>query len=295
MPSVYSIPFNKWVRPASTISNPITVDRQEPFSYNLEIMSIEEESQAGLPRFMVTHEVLGPEGISPKRLDRRFPKPEPKIATVEYLHELGCPEDLIPLVRELSTPWKVQKYIDEHLTYDHSDATRGFVDVARTGKAHCFEGAMFAYTALWLHGWKPKIVLFQADNKYGEDHNIVVYRYNDRLGSVAMSSWQTLKDRPPIFTSLRDLVGFGYWREYTSEIPGYENVYNLVGYTDPIDPVKKFESPDWLFREGPDALLPIFESYAGGEMCTNLFTGKRYPYPDEVINVEPTMTDPEAR
>jgi hypothetical protein len=238
---------------------------------------------------MVTDEVFEPIGTfrnNLRTLDNMFPKPEPRTASVEFLQKLGCPEDLIPLAQQLNDPWKVQEYTNSNLKYDHSVDTRGFVGVARTGLAHCFEGAMFCYTALWVNGWEPRVVLLQADNKYGEDHNIVVYRHNNHLGAIAMSSWQTLKDRPPVFTSLRDLIGFGYWFAYTSElVPKYTGVYNLVGYTDPINLVEKFKDTKWMFREGTSAEDSIFRQYVKGEKCTNLFTGKRYFYQDDDLEL----------
>lgn len=242
-----------------------------------------------LPRYMVTHHILHDEPVERAvSLEMSFPEPKPKVASEKQLQKLGCPEDLISLARELKDPWKVQDYINSHFTYDHSDDTRGFVGVARDNLAHCFEGAIFAYTALWFHGWDPKVVLLQADNNYGEDHNIVVYRYKNRLGSVAMSNWQTLKSRPPVFSNLRDLVGFGYWNEYTSELPGYDGVHNLVGFTDPINLVEKFGNTSWMFKEGREATLPIFENFVRGATCTNLFTGERYKYVDEEFKNDPT-------
>jgi len=227
-------------------------------------MSIESvESHIELPELMVTPEAID-SGISCEDLvvmDRLFPRSEPCMPTIDYLQRLGCPGDLIPLVQQLDTPQKIQEYVDSHLVYDHSDDTRGLVGVFRDGKAHCFEGALFIDTLLEVHKRGPKVVLLQAGggkrNIYGEDHNIVVYRYKDRLGSVAMSSWPTLKDRPPVFHSLRDLVAIGYWNAYTSEVPGYEKVHNLIGFTDPIDLVKKFGT-NWMFRDGPHAEARIF-------------------------------------
>jgi hypothetical protein len=61
----------------------------------------------------------------------------------------------------------------------------------------------------------------------------------------------------------------------------------LVGYTDPIDLVKKF-GRGWFFREGNDAELPIFERYARGAVCTHLFTGERYKYHDEEFINDPS-------
>ena len=251
-------------------------------------MNNEHNPHFHIPRFHVAHQAFEEADTAFARenlaeLDQEFPRPELREPSTQYLRTLGCPEKYIPLIKQLNTPWEIQAYIDQHFKYDHSNATRGFVGILETkeNSAHCFEGAMFAYTLLWLHGWKPGIVLLQAgDNKYGEDHNIVPYRYGNRLGAIAMSAWETLKGKPPVYPSLRDLVLGGYYFPFTSELEPYQGVWNLVGYSDKIDLVEKFGT-DWMFRAGEKALQDIYDYYARDLMCTHLFNGSRYRYIDE--------------
>ena len=256
-------------------------------------MTNEHNSQIHIPRFHVAHQAFEEADTAFARaslaeLDKEFPQPEACEPSVQFLHTLGCPDKYIPLVQQLDTPWQVQTYINQHFKYDHSNATRGLVGILETkgNLAHCFEGAMFAYTLLWLHGWKPSIVLLQAgDNKYGEDHNIVPYRYGNRLGAVAMSAWETLKGKPPVYPSLRDLVLGGYYFPFTSELDPYKGVWDLVGYSDKIDLVAKFGT-GWMFRDGQNALRDIYDYYARDLMCTHLFNGSRYRYIDEKPGVD---------
>ncbi len=217
-------------------------------------------------------------------LDEWFPMPDIREPSEAYLRKLGCPPDLFDFIKYLSTPERVQAYIDSNVTYNDGFEMQGFVGVARTKKAHCFEGTVFAYTALHVWGYQPRIVMLVADNDYGEDHNIVVFRRGTRLGALAMSNWETLKWRPPVFPTLRDLVLGGYWHAYTSEEPQFSGTWNLIGFSDPIDLVAKFGGYDWMFNEGPSALWLVFQKYADDLICTHLFNGSRFPYPPEDLS-----------
>jgi len=251
-------------------------------------MPNEHNSHIHIPRFHVAHQALEEADTAFSRanvaeLDKHFPRPDVREPGVQFLRASRCPEKYISLVKQLNTPWEIQEYIDQHFTYDHSNTTRGLIGILETkgNPAHCFEGAIFAYTLLWLHRWQPAIVLLQAgDNKYGEDHNIVVYRYKNRLGAVAMSAWDTLKGKPPAYPSLRDLVLGGYYFPFTSELDPYKGVWDLIGYSDPIDLQKKF-GLEWMFRKGENALQDIYDYYARDLMCTHIFNGSRYPYIDD--------------
>ncbi len=266
-------------------------------------MAVEDgSSYVHIPRFHVARQALVKADTDFSRaniaqLDEMFPKPEPRVPSVRFLRDLGCPEKYISLVKQLNTPWEIQDYINTYFTYNQSDTTRSVVGILETKRkpAHCFEGAMFAYALLWVHGWKPGVVLLQAgDNKYGEDHNIVPYRYGDRLGAVAMSAWDSLKAKPPIYPSLRDLVFAGYHFPFTSELDQFPGVWNLIGFSDKRDLVDMFGT-DWMFREGNDALQEIYHNYAKNLMCTHLFNGSRYPYIDEQPDARVVSGDGKSR
>lgn len=210
---------------------------------------------------------------------------------------IGCPQKLLPLINRLDTPLAIQFYVDTHLTYSHANHTRSIIDVVKDESADCFEGAVFCYTLLLIHGYHPRIVLMQADNAFGQDHNIVAYREDNRLGSIAMSEWKTLKSRPPIYSSLGDLIA-SYWDDFTSELPENQgkDIHNLNGYSDPINPMDKFPNfaQDFMFKPGQDALKSIYDHYAEDLMCTHLFTNERYLYPDEDQKL-PSLDTPHAR
>jgi hypothetical protein len=100
-------------------------------------MAVEHGSQIHIPRFHVAHQALEEADTAFSRgciarLDRMFPRPDVREPSARFLRTLGCPDKYIPLVEQLNTPWKIQEYINQHFTYDHSNATRGFVGILET-------------------------------------------------------------------------------------------------------------------------------------------------------------------
>ncbi len=196
------------------------------------------------------------------------------------LEKLGCPASLSTLCQRLNTPSTIQQYMVEHFIYNNSDTNSGFLTIIQHMSADCFEGgAGFAFPLLYLHGYYPKIVMIQADNRIDVDHTLVVYRKNNFIGSIAWSSYKTLMDRPPIFSSLRDLI-MTYFPHYTCELPQYKGHYTVIGYSDPIDLVNKF-GREWFFTSGSRALQHIYDNFTEHVYCTSLFGNKRYLYPPE--------------
>jgi len=122
------------------------------------------------------------------------------------------------IINLLSTPEKVQDYIDKNLRYnfeEDGETNRSFRRVLRDGKAHCLEGAIFAATVLYYHNNPPLVVCMEAKDM---DHNIAIYKRNGKWGSVAQSRDENLKGRPPKYRRIRDLV--------MSYYPYYWNSYN---------------------------------------------------------------------
>lgn len=198
------------------------------------------------------------------------------ITSPERLLGLGLPKKLLPLLKRLNTPQKIQEYL-RALHYNHEETHRSFVGVASTLEADCFEGATFAYILLYLHGYDPKVVMIQAENDV--DHLVVTYKQNDSFGAVAMSRDHELTDRPPIFNTLHNLI-MSYYPYYTSIYPEYAGQLTMVGFSDPVDLVVRF-GVRWFFLNGDNALKYLYSRVAENVMCTHIFTGKRYLYPPE--------------
>jgi hypothetical protein len=221
----------------------------------------------------------------------------------DELQELGCPPRLIKLIRQLDRPENIQVFVGGHLHYDHANKTGGLPEIIRSGQADCFRGALFIYTVAYFHGDNPRWCLLQAGtNNRDQDHNIIAYCEVDRFseqhrwGALAMSSWNTLMYRPPVFSDLVEL-GRSYHEPYLSEYPKYHNEHTLVGISDPIDMVKLFDQKygrGWFFRQvfqsGEDAARLIFDHYTDGLWCTRLVDRARYRYPgrpgDDIVPVK---------
>ena len=224
-------------------------------------------------------------GPTPKELSNRLPPSRPHEPDEHFLKGLGCPPRYLNLFRKLNTPTKIQQYINDYLKYsdDYIDA---FIGVVQSKQANCFSGSVgFALPLLWFHGYEPRLIMMVADNDRDENHNVVAYRDCETglIGSIGMSSWDTLKARPPAFSTIHDLM-MGYWQAYTSAYRKYAGQHTLIGYTDPVDIAARY-GWEWLFEPGrdPKGIRHIYNTYAIGLMCTALFDpSERFIYPEAV-------------
>src|SRR5206468_8116510 len=92
------------------------------------------------------------------------------------------------LLRKLSTPEKIQKYLDD-LPYNKEREGETCYSprlVIRHNTAHCFEGALLAAAALRFTGRPPLILDLEAVRDV--DHVIAVYRTNGCWGAVGKSN-----------------------------------------------------------------------------------------------------------
>ncbi len=200
----------------------------------------------------------------------------------KLLLEMGFPEKLIPFINRLNTPEKIQEYLKKELVYNEKEIFQSLIDIAETKIADCFEGGVgFAYPLMYLHGYNPKVVMIHADNQIDVDHTLVAYRLGDKIGTIAKSNYPLLMDRPPEFSSLRDLI-LTYYPHYVCEIKEHEyhGMYTVIGYSDPIDLVKKFGT-EWFFARGENALKNLYDHFTDDVMCTRMFSNYRFPYPPE--------------
>ena len=129
--------------------------------------------------------------------------------------------------------------------------------VLRTGMAHCFEGAMFAYAVNFLHGHEPRLLMLEASQD--ADHNLVVCRdpRTGLWGANAQSRYPGLVGRPAEYPSLRALAD-SYVPFYFSDRTLDPTDLTLVGYSEPIDLTAKFGTA-WMGSEAP--LWDIYYTY----------------------------------
>src|SRR5262245_57302846 len=109
------------------------------------------------------------------------------------MHDLN--KDELRLLRKLSTPEKIQKYLDD-LPYNKEKDGETCLSprlVMRYNTAHCFEGALFAAAALRVGGRPPLILDLEAVRD--DDHVIAVYRTNRHWGAIGKSNYSGLRYR----------------------------------------------------------------------------------------------------
>jgi hypothetical protein len=107
---------------------------------------------------------------------------------------------MLPIFNE---PKGVQDYLDA-LAYNITDRVLNPHDVVRERMAHCMDGAVFAATALSYIGHRPLLVDLRAVDD--DDHVIAVFREEGLWGAVAKSNTTSLRFRPPVYRSIRELA-----------------------------------------------------------------------------------------
>ncbi len=163
----------------------------------------------------------------------------------------GLTRSEVGLLRRLSTPDKVQRYLDA-LTYNvekDGDTVRSPRRVIRDRTAHCAEGAFFAAAAFRLSGRPPLLVDLEADND--DDHVLAVYRDRGLWGSVATSKFSGLRFRGPVYRTVRELV-MSYFEDYFN----WDGDRTLRAYSRPLS-LARFDRINWMTAE--DDLWPVVE------------------------------------
>jgi hypothetical protein len=147
------------------------------------------------------------------------------------------------LLRGLSTPWKIQKYLDA-LPYNkepNGDTCRSPRRTIRDRTAHCFEAALLAAAALRANG-KPPLIL-DLESVRDDDHVIAVFRVDGHWGAMAKSNYSGLRFREPVYRTLRELV-MSYFEHYYN----LKGEKTLRGFSRPVN-LCRFDGMDWMTSE----------------------------------------------
>lgn len=135
------------------------------------------------------------------------------------------------ILQTCDSPEKVQDFINAGINYSFEEdgvaRLRSFRRVVRDKLAHCFEGAITIATILAHHRYLPRILCMEARDI---DHMIFPYTQHGKLGAVAQSRDENLKWRPPLFSTVRDLV-MSYHPYYWNSRTGDRNDLTLRGYS----------------------------------------------------------------
>jgi hypothetical protein len=141
------------------------------------------------------------------------------------------------LFERLSSPIRIQHYLNS-LAYDPDYGARSPRWVIKEGKAHCFEGALFAAAALRQLGYRPLLVDIRSWND--DDHVLAVFKERGHWGCVAKSNYTVLRFREPVYRSIRELV-VSYFDVYFNPI----GQKTMRGYSLPLD-LSQFDKRHWM-------------------------------------------------
>lgn len=144
------------------------------------------------------------------------------------------------LLAELNSPAKIQNFLDSKITYDPYREDRCVSEVIKDRSAECFNGALFALGCLLYHGYKASLIELLARDD--EEHILCVYEVGGRYGSIAQSKFLGLKNRNPMYISLRDLVA-----SYIEFYFAFDGHYSLLSYTNFL-PLAKYKNRWWFDR-----------------------------------------------
>lgn len=153
------------------------------------------------------------------------------------------------MLRRLKNPIGIQRLLDS-FRYHEADTAWSPRRVLRERTAHCCEGAMFAAAALRAIGHKPLILDLEGERD--SDHVIAVYRQHGCWGAIAKSHFTGLRDRMPIYKTLRELA-LSYFEDY----------FNMLGhrtlrtYSRPVN-LSRFDHRHWMTSEKPIWFIPLY-------------------------------------
>lgn len=119
----------------------------------------------------------------------------------------------LKILKKLSTPIKIQNFLDATpLNWEKSGETyMSPRRVLRAKKMHCFEGALLAAAALWLHGEPPLLLDLRAEGD--DDHVVALYKRNGYWGAISKTNHASVRFRDPIYKTIRELA-LSYFHEY---------------------------------------------------------------------------------
>ena len=147
------------------------------------------------------------------------------------------------ILGRLKTPQKVQLFLDEEVAYNkepRGETCGSLRRVLRERVAHCFEGALFAASALRFHGRPPLVLQMRAERD--DDHVLALFRERPGAGAwgaVAKSNYAGLRFRAPVYRSLRELA-MSYFEQYYN----LRAFKSLRSYCRPVD-LSRFDARGW--------------------------------------------------
>lgn len=165
-----------------------------------------------------------------------------RVRTARIDH-LGLEKSEFAVLRRLSTPEKIQKYlleIDQNFELD-GDSCASVRHVLRHRRAHCIEGAFLAAAALWVHGEPPLLLDLRAVRD--SDHVVTLFRRKRHWGCISKTNGPDLRWRDPVYRSLRELA-LSFLHEYSNRT----DHKTLREYSVPYD-LRRADPKQWVTGE----------------------------------------------
>jgi hypothetical protein len=156
------------------------------------------------------------------------------------------------LLKKLDTPAKIQDFLGR-LEFNLEEKGETYQSVKRTltsRRAHCFEGALIAAAALWIHGERP-LLLDLVTIEEDDDHVVTLYKKNGLWGAISKTNHAVLRFREPVYRNVRELVA-SYFHEYF--LP--DGTKTLRAYSKPFDLTRHVKT--WL--TGDEELYDLVET-----------------------------------
>lgn len=149
----------------------------------------------------------------------------------------------------LRTPKGIQRLLDS-FSYHKADTAWSPRRVLREQTAHCLEGALLAAAALRAIGYPP--LVFDLEAKRDTDHVVALYRVRGYWGAIAKSHFTGLRDRMPIYRTLRELA-MSYFDDYFNDL----GERTLRSYSRPVN-LARFDRRNWMAAEKPVWYIPEY-------------------------------------
>jgi hypothetical protein len=154
--------------------------------------------------------------------------------------------------RRLSTPEKIQQYLDD-LLYDkepRGPRCRSPRLVMRDRTAHCMSGSLMGAAALRMLGHPPLLLDFEAVRD--DDHVLAIFRQRGHWGAVAKSNYSGLRFREPVYRSLRELA-MSYFEHYYN----LRREKTLRNYSRPVN-LERFDAIGWMTADDDVWAIPEY-------------------------------------
>lgn len=145
------------------------------------------------------------------------------------------------LFQKLSTPQKVQDYIDG-LSVNFELKGETYMSPRRSieaKKAHCFEAALLAAAAFAFHGQRPLLMDLRTIAPY-EDHVVTLFRSQGLWGAISKTNHAILRYRDPVYRTPRELA-MSYLHEYIED----DGAKSLREFSAPFD-LSRYAPRKWV-------------------------------------------------